>query len=101
MASLMRTRRECGEIGVGSWKPLATGDDAVLGLRYDVADCAIVIYNNLAREGRTIDIDLDAEEVVTLTDLFCDCRYGPINPRHPRMHIGGYGYRWLRVGGIY
>jgi len=32
LASLIRTRRECGEIGVGDQRVLDTGGDAVLGL---------------------------------------------------------------------
>jgi maltose alpha-D-glucosyltransferase / alpha-amylase len=101
MSSLMRVRRECGEIGVGTWKVLPTGDDAVLGLRYDVADSSIVVYNNLAREQRTVPLDLTPDEVATVTDLFTDRRYEPIDPKHPRLRMEGLGYRWMRIRGIY
>jgi maltose alpha-D-glucosyltransferase/alpha-amylase len=101
LAALLRTRRECGEIGVGKSKVLRTGDDAVLGLRFDVPDSTIVVYNNLSRQRRTIDIDIGADEVRTATDLFNDRQYEPLDPRHPRMKIDGLGYRWLRLRGIY
>jgi maltose alpha-D-glucosyltransferase/alpha-amylase len=101
IASLMRTRRECGEIGVGRWEALDTGDDAVLGVRYEVDDCAIVVFNNLSRQRRTIKVDLSEEELRTATDLFCDRRYEPLTDGESRMRIEGLGYRWLRVRGIY
>jgi maltose alpha-D-glucosyltransferase/alpha-amylase len=101
LAGLMRTRRECGEIGTGAGQPIETGDDAVLGLRYDMPDSSIVVYNNLSRERRTIAMDLTAEEIATITDLFNDRRYEPIDPERPRMRIDGLGYRWMRIRGIY
>jgi maltose alpha-D-glucosyltransferase/alpha-amylase len=101
MASLMRTRRECGEIGVGRWEALDTSDDAVLGVRYALDDSAIVVFNNLSRKPRNIPIDLPEEELRTATDLFCDHRYEPLTVGEPRMRIEGLGYRWLRVRGIY
>jgi maltose alpha-D-glucosyltransferase / alpha-amylase len=101
MASLMRVRRECGEIGVGRWSILDTKEETVLGLRYDVEDSAMIVYNNLSRQRRTIPLDLTPEEVRTATDLFNDRRYEPLDPEIPRMRIDGRGYRWLRVRGIY
>jgi maltose alpha-D-glucosyltransferase/alpha-amylase len=101
MAGLMRTRRECGEIGAGSWRALDTGDDAVLGLRYDVDDSAIVAVTNLSGRRRTISLDLTDEERRTATDLFADRRYEPLSAQSRRIGLSGYGYRWLRLGGIY
>ena len=101
MAALMRVRRECGEVGVGRWKILDTGEDTVLGLRYDVEDSAIVVYNNLSRQRRTVALDLTEEDVRTATDLFNDRRYEPMDLQQPRMRMDGRGYRWLRVRGIY
>ncbi len=101
LAALMRTRRECGEIGGGTWKPLDTGDDAVLGLRYDVEDSAIIVLNNLSPDRRTIRLDLSEREVQTATDLFCDREYEPLKGKTQRIRMDGRGYRWIRVRGIY
>jgi maltose alpha-D-glucosyltransferase/alpha-amylase len=101
MASLIRTRRECGEIGTGRWQVLDTGDDAVLGLRYDVDGSAVVVVTNLSGQRHTITLDIGDEEVTTATDLFTDRRYPPLRARNRQMRIEGYGYRWLRLGGIY
>jgi maltose alpha-D-glucosyltransferase/alpha-amylase len=101
MASLTRTRRECGEIGSGAWQVLDTGNDAILGLRYDVEDSSIVILNNLSAQRHTITLDLSEAEIATTTDLFCDRRYGPIDAKRRRVRIDGFGYRWMRLGGVY
>jgi maltose alpha-D-glucosyltransferase/alpha-amylase len=101
MAALIRTRRECGEIGAGSCRNLETGSDAVLGLRFDNRDSAIVVLNNLSPRRHTITLDFSEREIATATDLFCDRPYEPIDPESQRMRIEGFGYRWLRLEGIY
>jgi maltose alpha-D-glucosyltransferase/alpha-amylase len=101
MAGLIRTRRECGEIGTGKLQVLDTGDDAVLGLRYDFEGSTIVVVTNLSGQRRTIALELGDDEIATATDLFTDRRYAPLRARNRQMRIEGYGYRWLRLGGIY
>jgi maltose alpha-D-glucosyltransferase/alpha-amylase len=101
MAALIRTRRECGEIGASTWREVATENDTVLGLRYDDSGSAVVILNNLSSQRQTVTLDLTPEEVATTTDLLGDRVYGPINPNTRRLRIDGYGYRWMRLGGIY
>ena len=80
---------------------LETGDDAVLGLRYDDGDCAVVVLNNLSGRRRTVALDLSDEEAATATDLFCDRRYDPLAPGDTSVRLSPYGFRWLRLGGIY
>jgi maltose alpha-D-glucosyltransferase/alpha-amylase len=101
MAGLIRTRRECGEIGSGTWRILPTGDDAIFCLRYDVEDSSIFVLNNLSRERRTVKLDLSNQEIETATDLFSDRPYEPIEAGSLRVQLDGSGYRWLRLGGIY
>nr|MBA2278097.1 trehalose synthase [Chloroflexia bacterium] len=101
LATLMRTRRECGELGAGSWRAIETGADAVLGLRYDHDGSAIVVVNNLSSRRATITLDMTEDEARTATDLLTDRRYEPIDPDKREMRIDPFGYRWLRVRGIY
>ena len=101
MASLMRVRKECGEIGAGTCSPVNTGTDAVLGLRHDMPDSTIVVFNNLSRGRKTITVDMSDEEIATATDLFTDRTYKPIEPETRRFRIEGLGYRWMRLRGIY
>jgi maltose alpha-D-glucosyltransferase/alpha-amylase len=101
MANLMRTRRECGEIGRGEWQLMDIGNDAVLGIRHYVEGSAIVILNNLSDQRHTVRLEFTEEEVSTATDLFTDHRYEPLDPSNPKMRISPYGYRWMRIGGAY
>jgi maltose alpha-D-glucosyltransferase/alpha-amylase len=101
MAALMRVRRKCSEIGVGTCTALDTGHDAVLGLRFDSASSTAIILNNHSGSRRTVHLELDAREVATTTDLFTDRHYPPLDVANPKMRIAGYGYRWLRLRGIY
>jgi maltose alpha-D-glucosyltransferase / alpha-amylase len=101
MAALMRARRECGEIGAGEWSALDTGNDAVLGMRYDLDDSAIVVFNNLSGKRRTVALNLTDDEIMTATDLFADRLYDRLTPGDRKMRLAGYGYRWIRIGGVY
>ncbi|CAN5808609.1 MAG: hypothetical protein ACR2GI_00905 [Thermomicrobiales bacterium] len=101
IAGLMRTRRECGEIGAGEWSPIKTGNDATPGLRHDMNDSSTVILNNLSNTCHTIELDLDEGKITTLTDLLGDRRYEALDAENPRVRMNGYGYRWMRIGGIY
>ncbi|MBW3633944.1 MAG: alpha-amylase family protein [Chloroflexi bacterium] len=103
MAALIRTRRECSEIGSGKCQVLDIGNDDVLGLRYDDPnhDSAIVVLNNLSPDRHTIALDLTEREIVTATNLFADRQYEPIDPKRQRIRFNGFGYRWLRLGGIH
>jgi maltose alpha-D-glucosyltransferase/alpha-amylase len=101
MASLMRVRKECGEIGAGTCSAVDTGTDAVLGLRHDVPDSTIVVFNNLSRERQTVTVDMDDVEIATATDLFTDRAYKPIESKTRRFRMDGLGYRWIRLRGIY
>ena len=59
------------------------------------------MLNNLSPERQTIALDLTEREIATTTDLLADRRYEPLDPKTQRMRINGFGYRWLRLGGVY
>jgi hypothetical protein len=70
-------------------------------MRYELGDCTLIIVNNLAGGRRTTTLDMDPAQVPIVTDLFSDRPYGPLDAADPRMQLEPYGYRWLRIGGIY
>ena len=98
MSALIRTRRECSEIGGGAVTILDTGCDAVLGLRYEADSGAIVVLNNLSRHRQTVTLNLSEHEATAAIELFCDRQYPTLDPRQPRIRMNGWGYRWLRLG---
>jgi maltose alpha-D-glucosyltransferase / alpha-amylase len=101
MAALIRTRRECSEIGSGKSSIVDTGNDCVLALRYDAEGSTVIVLNNLSRERQQVTLELSEHEVATATELFCDKPYPPITATRQRLRLNGSGYRWLRLGGIY
>lgn len=101
MASLVRTRRECSEIGAGTWKIIDLKNDAILGLRYDDGGSSVIVLNNLSDQRHTIALDLDEAEIEQATDLLTDRPCRPLTTENQRVRLDGYGYRWLRIGGVY
>ena len=101
MAGLIRTRRECSEIGTGTSRLIDVGTDAVLGIRHDTDDSSVIVINNLSSEKHKITLDLTKLECSMITELLCDCPYEPLEDSGGEMTISGFGYRWLRIGGAY
>jgi maltose alpha-D-glucosyltransferase/alpha-amylase len=101
ITDLIRVRRECGEVGSGEWSLVETGCDAIFAIRFEDSDSAVVVVNNLSPDRQTITLDLPLEELPTATDLLCDRGYEPIATKGGKMRIDGYGYRWMRLGGVY
>ncbi|MGD9714081.1 MAG: alpha-amylase family protein [Thermomicrobiales bacterium] len=101
LAQLTRTRRECGEIGRGTWQLMDTGSDTVLSIRHDDDGSAIVILNNLSNRRQSVSLDLTQEDARTATDLLTDSRYEPLDPSSPKVRLAPYGFRWMRLGGVY
>lgn len=101
MAGLTRVRRESGEIGTAAWSVVQTGNDGVFGIRYDADDSTTLILTNLSAKRCTVPLELTDLEAATATDLFGDRVYEPITSDHRKTRIDGYGYRWLRLRGVY
>jgi maltose alpha-D-glucosyltransferase / alpha-amylase len=101
MAWLIRTRREVPEVGYGTSEVVKTNEDAVLALRYTTPGCTVLIFNNLSGKRRTVEVDIDAEEAATATDLMGDRDYEPLQAGKNRIRFNPYGFRWLRLRGIY
>ena len=101
MATLMRVRRECGEIGAGEWSLVETGNDAIFAVRYDSPASSLMILNNLSPDRHTISLGLTERELMTTTDLFTDRNYGALAEKGGRMRMDGYGFRWVRLSGTY
>lgn len=101
MSFLIRVRKECGAIGSGKGTAMQLRNDAVLGIRHDEEGVAVIALTNLSDRAQEVSLDLTKEEVETATDLFEDRLYDPISHATPTLALEPYGYRWIRVGGVY
>ncbi|WP_132251585.1 alpha-amylase family protein [Methylobacterium segetis] len=101
MQSMIRLRKEAPEIGWGAVTALETGESAVLALRYDWRNNAVLCVFNLA--ARPIEIQLatgiEPPEGDLLIDLLTGARSAGERGRHV-LCLEGYGYHWYRVGGL-
>jgi maltose alpha-D-glucosyltransferase/alpha-amylase len=94
MERLIRRRRECPELGWGSWALLDPGDPAVFAHRADWDDSTVVAVHNLAGRDARARLDLGAEG--KLIDLFQDEEHrledGAVN-----LALSPYDARWFRL----
>jgi maltose alpha-D-glucosyltransferase / alpha-amylase len=99
---IIRMRKEVPEIGWGDFDILDTGDDAVLGVRYDWRNNSVLFLHNLADDPREVKFSVGLKDhagdlLVNL--LTADHSRAQKNGKH-RVSLEGYGYRWYRVGGL-
>jgi len=81
---------------------LDTGDDAVLGIRYDWRNNSVLFLHNLAREPREVTFAINSRsdsEKLLVNLLGGDHSTAARNGRHS-VCLEAYGYRWYRVGGL-
>ena len=99
---IIRMRKEVPEIGWGDFEIVKTGDNAVLGLRYDWRNNSTLFLHNFAHEPREIEFSTGrrAEAGGMLINLLSsDHSCAEKNGKH-RVCLEGYGYRWFRIGGL-
>ena len=58
---IIRMRKEVPEIGWGDFQVLDTGDNAVLGMRYDWRNNSVLFLHNLASEPREVTFSIGFE----------------------------------------
>ena len=91
---IIRMRKECPEIGWGDFRILPTGNQAVLAVRYEWRNNAVIIVSNLA--GEPAEVTLRVPENC-LTNLLS---YDHSEGKSHKISMEPYGYHWYRAGGL-
>ena len=94
MERLIRRRRECPELGWGTWSLLNTRDAAVFAQRSDWEDSTIVAVHNFA--GRDARARLVIEGEGALVDLFEHGEH-ELDRGEVTLDLPPYGAAWFRV----
>jgi trehalose synthase len=94
MERLIRRRRECPELGWGSWTLLDPGDPAVFAHRSDWDGSTVVAVHNLA--GRDARARLELGDEGNLIDLFEDEDHA-LEGGAVTLALGPYDGRWFRI----
>ena len=95
---IIRTRKECAEIGWGDWRLLPRLPDGVLGIRYDWSGRATIVLHNFRDQPVTVRLRVDGENGRRLVNLLSPDFSDADDSGHHTVELEAYGYRWLRVG---
>ena len=95
---IIRTRKECAEIGWGDWKILPRLPEGVLGIRYDWSGRATIVLHNFRDQPVTVRLRVDDADGGRLANLLSQQLSEPDGSGRHLIELEAYGYRWLRVG---
>ena len=95
--TLLRTLRECPEIGQNRCDVLDSGHPAVLAHRFSGPAGEMLFLHNLGSEAVTVRIAGQLDAVDQPFEAFADGDYGELDPSLRELRVDGCGYRWIRV----
>lgn len=96
----IRLRKECPEIGWGSWKILYTGSSKALGMRYDWRGNSLGCCTTLTKNRKRSEFVLASEGGERRATLMKEEEnHNPPSVIH-KMAPESDGYRWPRVGDL-
>jgi maltose alpha-D-glucosyltransferase/alpha-amylase len=98
MERLVRTRKQCPEIGWGTWEILETGDPGVFAHRCTWSGGTVVAVHNLAGRPAAVRLDLKEQHQEKLVELLGDQPYELVEVG-AQIDLEPWGYRWFRIGG--
>ncbi|QRR00988.1 alpha-amylase family protein [Dyadobacter sandarakinus] len=96
MTSLIRLRKECPEIGYGTWEILDTGLKEVLGMRYSYKNKRLLIWHNFSEKALELVVAKEHAKAVKLTDLMNNIQSEVNTDNQHTITLEAYGYRWFR-----
>jgi maltose alpha-D-glucosyltransferase/alpha-amylase len=99
-AHMIRLRKECPEIGWGTWKLLGTGVKEVLAIRYDWRGTSLLMLHNFDEKPHDVRVRPGVEGGERLFNLLVEDESRADARGVHRIVVEGYGYRWYRVGGL-
>jgi maltose alpha-D-glucosyltransferase/alpha-amylase len=100
MVGMIRLRKECPEIGWGTWSALPTGASSVLALCYEWRGNNVVVLHNFADQPAEARFRLEAEGGEHLSSLLSEDELHAGEDGQHRVMLPAFGYRWYRVGGF-
>jgi maltose alpha-D-glucosyltransferase / alpha-amylase len=98
-ASMIRLRKECPEIGWGSYAVLKTGVPGVLAMRYDWRGNSVLVLHNFAEQPHEVRLEID-DAGDRLSDLRREDEIIADEDGSLRIRLDALDYRWFRVGGL-
>jgi maltose alpha-D-glucosyltransferase/alpha-amylase len=97
---MIRLRKECPEVGWGSWRILGTRSNHVLGIMHEWRNNYLVTLHNFSDKAVDAMIDVEVEGGERLVNLIANDHSDAVKGKHHRIVLEPHGYRWYRVGGL-
>jgi maltose alpha-D-glucosyltransferase / alpha-amylase len=97
---MIRLRKECPEIGWGSWSVLPTGSPHVLAMCYEWRGNSVVVIHNFSGAPQEARFRVKAEGGELLESLLANEQQRAGEDGAHRVALDAYGYKWFRVGGL-
>ncbi|HEX6965986.1 MAG TPA: alpha-amylase family protein [Gemmatimonadaceae bacterium] len=101
VVGMIAARKECPEFGWGTYRVLDAGDAAVFAHRCDWSGGTVFALHNLSARACTVTVPLDGASDGEVSELMADHRYGPVGRDPFVAELGGYGFRWFRLGDVH
>ncbi|HEX9367397.1 MAG TPA: alpha-amylase family protein [Vicinamibacterales bacterium] len=95
---MIRTRKECAEIGWGDWIVLGQMPDHVLAIRYDWNDRSTIVLHNFLERPCAVRLRVEGPTGMKLINLLSQEACEADDSGRYRIDLEPYGYRWMRVG---
>jgi maltose alpha-D-glucosyltransferase/alpha-amylase len=97
---MIRVRKECPEIGWGSWQLLPIRNPSIPGICYSWRGNSVVVLHNFSSRPQEARFTLDHPEGRLLSNLLVNDEVHADKAGMHRIALESYGYRWFRVGGM-
>jgi maltose alpha-D-glucosyltransferase/alpha-amylase len=95
---MIRLRKECPEIGWGTWEILRTPSlPSVLVLRYTWRGTTVLTVHNFDEHACEVKLTAKAVGGDRLVDLIDEAESVADERGAHRLHVAAYGYRWFRL----
>jgi maltose alpha-D-glucosyltransferase/alpha-amylase len=99
-AGMIRLRKQCPEIGWGSWELLRTGCPQVLAMRYDWRGRSLVVLHNFDERPHEVLVRPGVEGGDRLASLLTNEESRADDRGRHHLVLDAHGYQWMRVGGL-
>ena len=99
---MCRMRKEFPEVGWGDFQSLPSPDPAVVIIRYEWRNNAVLFLHNLAKDPREVRFKAGTDRRATglLVNVLADDHSRADAKGWHCVLLEAYGYRWYRVGGL-
>jgi maltose alpha-D-glucosyltransferase/alpha-amylase len=97
---MIRVRKECPEIGWGTWGILPTRSPHILAICYEWRGNAVVVLHNFSSRPQEARLRVNAPRGRDLTNLLVNEEIHADKSGVHHIALEAQGYRWYRVGGL-